>query len=368
MTDAEPTYESQLELIGSLHSPASADERTIKWCDARSRVGVARDPVGRLEIFLEGPRIEAQSSIVRENLEHERWYRDGGSALVANRLLLPAAEHYGRITAFLCTELLRNGASSDPVGGFRRTEPLIEIAIQRLRIADQTILGLCGELIVLRSLVDQVAAAHVREVLHAWAGHRDTPRDIQLGKAGLEIKTTTAATSSHHVQGVHQMEPGHGVDGAEEAAFLLASLGLSWAGAGDEADSATLPEIVDALLDRIRATQGVSAGPIEDELLARIREYGAASEIGYDHSTMAASAAFSQRFRLSFARFYDMSDPAVRVLRSVDLEERPFIDAGSLRCRIDLPSQVTGDLNPVHGLVAGCSRFLVLAGGRYEEL
>ncbi|MCP5934038.1 hypothetical protein NL369_28385, partial [Klebsiella pneumoniae] len=89
-----------------------------------------------IEIFLAGPPIEPRSKIVRENLEHQLWWREGKEdALSASRLLLPAAGHFDQVAAFLCTELLRNGASENPGRAFWKAEPVIELAIQRLRIA-----------------------------------------------------------------------------------------------------------------------------------------------------------------------------------------------------------------------------------------
>lgn len=49
-------------------------------------------------------------------------------------------------------------------------------------------------------------------------------------------------------------------------------------------------------------------------------------------------------------RCYDMTDEAIRLLTTDDMRRRPFIDAESLRLRVNLPDQVTGDVNPRIGL------------------
>jgi len=309
--------------------------------------------------------MEPRSKLIRENLEHQTWYRKGlEDPLVASRLLLPAAGHFDHIAAFLCTELLRNGASTEPRRAFSRTEPVIELAIQRLRIADRAILGLCGELLLLEALARAAPDEKVAEILDAWKGYRETARDLQLGDVGIEVKTTTRTTSSHPVQGVHQVELGHGVDGVPESSLLLVSIGIQWAEAGAESSSSTsLPQLVDGIVERTKQAMKSSSVPVVAQLLRRITEYGSSAEIGYDHETMAGSTAFQRPFRRSFVRCYDMTDPAIQVLTGDDVRARPHVDTDSVRFRINLPDQVQGDINPTVGLNKCAVRILGLAGG-----
>jgi hypothetical protein len=341
------SYEHQLSLVKALPRAESDADRELTWCLDAGPVGVARDPKGHVEIFLAGPKLHARSTLVRENLEHQTWYRRDGGPLAANRLMLPAAGHFDHIAAFLCTELLRNGAGSDLVQAFRRTEPMIELAIQRLRITDEATLGLCGELLLLHALlVDQ--AADAAALVASWHGHREAPRDFQLGYVGIEVKTTTGQASNHPVEGVHQVEPGHGVDGHEESDFLLVSIGIQWADAG--AGVVTLPALVNSVVKELQRSAGTHAPRIVEELLAKVKAYGGPSELGYDHMTMAESPTFGRAFRRTFVRCYDMGDEAIRVLRSDVLSDASHIDPQSVRFRLRLPPQVRGDLNPVVGL------------------
>jgi hypothetical protein len=310
--------------------------------------------------------MEPRSKLIRENLEYQTWYRKGlDNPLAANRLLLPAAGHFDHIAAFLCTELLRNGASTEPKRAFSRTEPVIELAIQRLRIADRAILGLCGELLLLEALARSAPDEKVAEVLDAWKGYRETARDLQVGDVGIEVKTTTRTTSSHPVQGVHQVELGHGVDGVPESTLLLVSIGIQWAEADAETSNLTsLPQLVDAIVERTRQAMKASGDLVVAQLLRRIAEYGSSADIGYDHETMAGSAAFQRRFRRSFVRCYDMTDPAIQVLTGDDVRARPHVDTESVRFRINLPDQVRGDINPTVGLNESAARIVDLASGR----
>jgi hypothetical protein len=74
---------------------------------------------------------------------------------------------------------------------------------------------------------------------------------------------------------------------------------------------------------------------------------------------MSKSARFARRFRLGFVRRYDFTDPAIRLLTTDDMNARPFVNINSLKLRINLPDQVSGDVNPRVGL-ANCTRGLVL--------
>src|SRR4051812_1393426 len=162
------SYEEQFAIVRGLSLPATDNERQIEWCVSEGVIGLARTPQGLIEIFLEGPQLNARYRRVRDAIEHERWFRVGGDELLANRILLPAAGHFEQVAAFLCTELLRNDAIDDLTGAFARTEPLIELAIEDLLIADETLLGLCGELMLLRALITTASDDYVGRILDGW--------------------------------------------------------------------------------------------------------------------------------------------------------------------------------------------------------
>jgi hypothetical protein len=352
------SYEQQLAIVKGLRPSRTDDDRHIEWCVVEGVVGLARTSKGLIEIFLEGPQLNARFRRVREALEYQRWFRAAGPELLANRILLPAAGHFEQVAAFLCTELLRNDATTDLPEAFAQTEPLIELAIDELMLADEALIGLCGEMLVLNALLRYAPDTRVGALVEAWKGHRETPRDFQLESRGVEVKTTTRSTSSHLFTGVHQLEVGHGVDGAEEAAYMLMSLGLEWVDSEDGENTTSLPELIDAGLERITNALGSSADAYIGELVGHIADYGSPTALGYDHTTMLESARFSRRFRLRFARGYDIGDSAIRLLTTDDMRQRPFIDVESLHLRVNLPDEVTGNLNPVVGLSNCAQRIL----------
>jgi hypothetical protein len=355
-------YEEQLALVEGLPHAKSDSDREIGWGNSGGSVGLARTSVGRIEIFLPGPALKATLRRVREALEHQRWFRADGGALEANRILLPEAGHFEQIAAFLSTELLRNGAATDLSAAFAKTEPLIEMAIEELLLADDAFRGLCGEMRLLLALMREASDDRVTDVLTSWKGHRETARDFQLGLAGVEVKTTTRSTSSHLFRGVHQLERGHGVNGAEETTYLLVSMGMTWVNAHEQDENTTsLPKLVDDTISRLRATMGPAAEGASADFLAHVADYGAPGTVGYDHATMREHQRFRRRFRLAFARGYDIADPQMRLLTTDDLVQRPFIQPDSLHMRVRFPDQVTGDVNPVHGLRKCAQRILTAA-------
>jgi hypothetical protein len=352
------SYEQQLELVKGLRRSHSDDDRHIGWVATEDLIGFARTPKGRIEMFLPGPPLVARFRRVREALEYQTWFRANGKQLLANRILLPAAGHFEQVAAFLGTELIRNGASSDLSRAFAQTEPLIEMAIEDLLLAEDALLGLCGELLLLNALLASAPDARVEEVLDSWKGYRETSRDFQLGCVGVEVKTTTRGSSSHLFRGVHQLEPGHGVGGADERSYALVSIGLEWIETGEEANTTSLPELVDGCVARLTDVLGPLAAAAVDELLQRVATYGLPTALGYQHNEMRGSARFARRFRVAFVRDYDMADEHIRLLTTDDMRARPYIDIESLHLRVNFPEKVSGDVNPVGGLNACATSIL----------
>jgi hypothetical protein len=354
------TYEQLLSIVQRLQAPETDADRLIDWCVPQGPVGVARTPDGRIEIFLEGRQLPTRLRRVRDAMEYQRWYRAGGDLLLANRLLLPGAGHFEQVAAFLCTELLRNGATVDLAHAFMQTEPLIELAIADLEGSDEAFLGLCGELMLLAALVRASPAERVGEIVASWKGYGETARDFQVGSVGVEVKSTTRATSSHTFGGVHQLELGHGVGGVEESHFMVVSLGLEWATQDDMANTISLPETVDDVILRVTEATGSFATTVVAELVSNIALYGATAGLNYDHSSPTTRMRFGRRFRLRFARGYDKGDEAVRLLTTDDMRARPFIDADSMFLRVNFPDRVSGDINPLVGL-SNCAMQILLA-------
>lgn len=338
-------YEDLLAVIEGL-PPSDATERDVSWATQAGIVGVARAYDGKIEIFMRGDPIVAVSGTIRELLEHQVWFRRAGLPPVeASRLLLPAAGHFAQVAAFVCTELLRNGADVDLARAFRLTEPIIELAIRRLRLSDQVLVGLAGELLVLDALCHRAPGSRVGGVVSSWDGWKESGRDFALGGVGVEVKATTRTTSAHQIQGVHQVELFDGEDGSQsEATLFLISVGLIWE---SREGAFSVPGLVDSIVRRLH---DVEARDAIDTFLAHVREYGANADVGYDHKTMSTDLRFTRTFVPRFVRGYDMTDPQIEVLRSRDISPHQHVVTDSVSFRIELPDRVSGDLNPIWGL------------------
>lgn len=340
------SYEDLRSKIAELNPAGEDERRSLVWCNEAQSLAASRGVRGELEIFLLGPPLDAASETVREILDHSTWKREDGSTITASRLVLPPTDPFDAITTFLCTELLRNGAGANPQAGLRATEPVIEAVLQRIRLQEDSVIGLLGELLVLLHLL-RGAHLDVEQILGGWHGPSRSARDLQIAGVGVEVKTTRAGRSRHHIQGLRQVELGHAVGGVHETALLLVSIGLERADAGR---GHTLPGVVDAILDEITSRASSPHDHLIVDFIDRLADYGLGAGDGYRHGEMRARAFLAQGWQVAFCRTYDMTDPAMRVLRTEDIAPRSMVDPTTVTFEVELPDRVTGDANPAVGL------------------
>jgi len=342
------SYEQLLADIQALVRPESDGERRVFWISAAKILGVARTPEDRLEIFLVGPQLHSARRGLRDALEFGTWFRGapGTKAFDANRLILPAAGHFDQVAAFACTELSRAGVDEDLASAFSQSEPVLDLVLERLRLSDGALLGLFGEMLILDSLTHRASDDDLPLVVENWGGWKQSLRDLSWGTVGIEVKSTTRSTSTHEVQGVHQVELNDGLAGGPiETGLTLVSVGVNRAVAHE--NTLTVPVLIERVCTRLKR---VGRDDLHGLFVSRVREYGSGTGFGYDHSTMANDSTFAQPFEVIFVRGYDMTDPGVSVLRRADVVSHNHVDPASLRYVIDLPVTVSGDLNPTVGL------------------
>tara|TARA_R100000365_G_C2745200_1_gene73997 strand:- start:777 stop:1838 length:1062 start_codon:yes stop_codon:yes gene_type:complete len=338
------SYEAVLKQITVVPAGTTGDDRAITWLTDAKVVGIARNSSGRLELFLAGDELSPRTRIVQSAMRYHTWHRDTLPPLNANRICLPALGHFDQVGAFIAAELLREKADANLERAFAVTEPLIELAIKRMEISENAILGLVGELLLLNALCRRAADPQVGPIVQAWDGWRRSARDFTWQGTGVEIKTTTRTTSSHAISGLHQIEPTPATDDATgEARLLLVSIGMCQA--EDNAPALSIPSLVNSILERLNAT---GASGLVDEFLTRVSVYGTESGIGYQHATMVNEAPFATNFSVTFVRGYDMADPAVEVLRRDDVIPHQHVDAQSVTFRVELPATISLD-NPIIG-------------------
>lgn len=338
------SYEAVLNQINAVPKGTVGDDRKITWLTDSQVVGVARNSRGHLELFLAGDEIKPRSGMVSSAMHYHSWHRDAQPPLKANRICLPALGHFDQVGAFITAELLREDADSNLDRAFAITEPLIELAIKRMEVSENALLGLVGELLLLDAICRRAADYQVGLIVQAWDGWRRSARDFRWGGTGVEIKTTTHSSSSHAIHGIHQIEPTPASDETiGEVRLLLVSIGLRQADLNT--DALSIPSLVESIIDRLEAS---GAGGLVDSFLTRVSVYGAESGVGYEHATMANEAPFITQFSMTFVRGYDMADPAVEVLRRDDVISLQHVDVQSVTYRVELPATISVN-NPIVG-------------------
>lgn len=338
------SYEAVLSQINVVPAGTTGDNRAITWLTDAKVVGIARNSRGHLELFLAGDELRPRTGVVKSAMHYHSWHRDSLPPLKANRICLPALGHFDQVGAFIAAELLREKADANLERAFAVTEPLIELAIKRLEISEKAILGLVGELLLLDAICRRAADFQVGPVVQAWDGWRRSARDFTWESTGVEIKTTTRATSSHAIHGFHQIEPIPASDDAPgESRLLLISVGLQLT--DPNVPALSIPSLVKSIVARLTAS---GASGLVDEFLKRVAIYGSESGIGYEHATMANEAPFTTPFSVTFLRGYDMADPEIEVLRHDDVVAHQHVDAESLTFRVELPATISLN-NPIVG-------------------
>lgn len=299
---------------------ASGEARHLRWLAHELAVG--RTAAGDYEIFLRGDPLVATSSVVARHLQHGQWApKAGGENFAASRIILPSVPQFASVAALIAVELLRAGidGSGHPQQPFSDVEPIIEMAIRRGALAENVIIGLIGELILVRQCLLSALSTPARyaEIINAWQGWQHGGRDFRLGRYAVEVKTTQSQSSLHEFTGIHQLEPENEESGVTEDLYVL-SIGMIASTTTGE----TLPEVVDSILNLLSGSLGGSAGPVQDMFLRSVSLYGTQAATGYSHFAMREWSAYTVRYSHSFApRLYRVADPAMALLERSTIAE-----------------------------------------------
>lgn len=315
--------------------------RNMRWLVPPLAIG--RTATGDFEVFIRGPELHAASPLVRRHMQHGEWRpEEGGTQFSASRIVLPSAHHFASIAALIAIELVRAGIAGprDAQQAFTDVEPIIEMAIRRGALAENVVIGLIGELCILRQilLAQTNRPESTLRCLDFWQGWQEGGRDFRIGNYSIEVKTTRSENSVHQFSGLHQLEPMLLPSGDLEQLNLM-SIGLSSSSVFGE----TLPAIVDSIVMLLSTTTKHS--DVADEFLRRVSLYGSQSGDGYAHATMQEWAAYSGRYTHTFLpRLYRINDPAMRLLNREQLANT-FIQPQGLSFTAHFPDRVSA-FNP----------------------
>jgi hypothetical protein len=249
--------------------------------------------------------------------------------------------------ATIAAELFRRGVESrHPHDAFAEVEPFIALVLRRVLLPEDFVLGLVGELLILRGLLAASGSTlkSVPDPTVVWRGWQRQPRDFVLGSLSIEVKTTGLNVSRHAISGLEQVEPRR-TDGQVIEHLFLASIGLRRAAtSGGFSISGLADEIVELLRDG-RSTKDEAAV----KFIERLAQYGPESFQGYRHPEMRDQESYSQTFTTTFApRVYDMGDLNLQIIRRADLaRDFPFVLPQGLRYTLELPTSIPGSIeNP----------------------
>jgi hypothetical protein len=311
--------------------------RNLRWL--APSLAVARTPSGDFEIFIRGDELRATSSLVRRQLQHGAWRpQEGGEPFFASRIVLPAAPHFASIAALIVIELVRAGISGPrgPQAAFNDVEPIIEMAIRRGALPENVVLGLLGELTLLRQLLLQRIDHPVTllRCLDHWRGWQNEGRDFQIGDNSIEVKTTQHASSIHDFSGLHQLEPKQLASGRTEKLHVM-SIGLAVSTSMGE----SLPSMVGSIATLL--AEATDSKELADELVRRVALYGSQSGVGYTHESMAGWNAYATRYVVSFPpRLYRLDDPAMLLLTR-DVLAQTYVQPDGLSFTLHIPDRVS---------------------------
>jgi hypothetical protein len=330
-------YEKLRDELNKLDRPAGA-ERRLRWI-VGNELGIARTSSGQLEIFLTGPELHGSSPLMQRHLQFGRWREPAGEPFDATRIVLPSAPHFTSIAAVIGIELLRAGLGSGRDVGevFAEVEPIIELAIRRGALSEETIIGLIGELNLLRFCVVAGAALHVPAplVIETWGGWHEG-RDFTLGPRSIEVKTTRGGSSRHHFRGLHQLEERIIPNAGKEELFIF-SIGYE-----EDESGESLPSLVDQIVQALGRKESETSA----DFLRRVELYGSAEGVGYRHSSMATWSPYQAKFTPTFApRLYRVADPEMRLLRREEIE-KTYVLPDSVSFEAVFPDQIT-QVNPL---------------------
>lgn len=329
-------FEALRENLEGLGVP-EGQARNLRWLATTLAIG--RTASGDYEVFIRAPELRASSAIVRRHLQHGDWRPEqGGEPFSATRIVLPPAAHFASVAALIAIELLRAGIAEPQCvqTAFAEVEPIIEMAIRRGSLSEAVIIGLVGELTVLRQLILARSGQpeKLMRCLDYWQGWQEGGRDFRLGNHAIEVKTTQASASIHEFSGLHQVEATQLPSGACENLHLM-SIGL----AASTTMGESLPSMVTSIMTLL--SSAASGAELSDEFVRRVSRYGTLSGIGYSHPTMQDWNVYKTRYVHTFLpRLYRVDDPAMLMLGR-DLLAQTFVQAQGLSYTMHIPEQVS---------------------------
>lgn len=346
------SYDDVASRLQALVQPAATQELYVEWLvQDLLAVGMRHD--GAYSILLVGGGIVARLPRVAEALHSGTWTTPRGTALYGSVLALGSGSAFRIAIAAIASELVRLGAMTRSLHAvFADVESFIDLILRRSAEADELVVGLFGELLVLHQTLCAMQQLNVRlkDPTRVWLGWQRKSRDFRIGSSSIEVKTTQTGASRHGIAGLDQVDVHVDSTGKAEGLFL-ASVGIQKALSGQSV--ASLREVV---LDLLGDT-ALDPEFARTQFLSKFAQYGQGGDVINLESDALTTVTFAPSF---LTRLYDLSDPNVCLLRTEDVDRQfRHVDARSVRYSIDFPAQIPGsDRNPNLDLVGSIATML----------
>jgi len=329
----ETGFETILASVDILNSPPDNESVEVEFLNSGLAIGRSAD--GDYSIFLVGPRFEPIDEQDTNFFKYGTWEAVGSvSTFPGTKIILPGSSNFPSIVALICFELIRSAAGENAAASWEACRDLVLLMIERMAESNSELLGLIGELFVLRAMLTSEGVREhysTREVVRNWFGSGHTARDFQFSGVGIEVKTTVRKFSRHHLAGVRQSEVGHGVNGQFEDKYILVSIGL-----GDDTSDGEVS--LSGLVSEIR--QLISESQDDDTLSyfdGMLTSYGDTNTFATADDVLLEPKAL-RRYGVNFVRVYDMNSSSILVPRTADLSDLIHLVLGSMSFEVILPS------------------------------
>ncbi|WP_434967560.1 PD-(D/E)XK motif protein [Janibacter indicus] len=294
------SYEGWLHAVRNVPTTAAPGERRVTWDEGHSSLGICLTPNGEVEILIPGPSINVTHPSVVQRTEHREWTSQAfGHTVAATKLTLPKGPEFTPAAAWICAELDRHDVGSNPEQAFRRIEALIALVVDGLENRAEDFVGLLGEVILMRHLVEAAPGHRRLDIIQNWQGYKPSLRDLSISHHGVEVKATRGQGPTHHFQGVHQIERSQ-----SEANLILVSVGIDMdSGEGDS---------LDGELERIGRALGehMESEVVEKhmtELRGLVDRYGVSASTNLVINDLQRKVLRQKPFECAWVRAYDTS-------------------------------------------------------------
>ncbi|NRQ50397.1 hypothetical protein [Aeromicrobium stalagmiti] len=331
-----PGYSDLVLLVEEIRSNSDADLRDISWV-VPGELGLCRSPLGEVVVVLRSDELSPQSAVVARHCHQQPIYRAGVVAATETTMLsLPPLAHFDQFVAFICAEMLRQGAETDLESSFHATEPLIELAFTQHGTAERSLHALAARVLLLSRIVENSGDTALPRIMEAFC-NSPAYRDLRTEGHGVIVRTSDQSASAVDIN--HPAEVSLDDD---ESSLTLLQLVLSRGLAGDGFD---IPELVDRLVARLRTAAHEWVNPF----ISWVETFRRSDTFGYVHDDSRDSAFYGRQFSLDSASTINLASQSAGVLRTSDLATYPAVIPGSVSYKIrtrDAP--VHGD--PAHSL------------------